>query len=96
MPAAVWSAIIFATLPLTAFLATAITTDVPLLLFWSIALYAWTMLIERKTMAWAIALGFTIGIGLLAKYAMIYFPLCMAIQAIFSAEAREAVARSAG
>jgi len=69
---------------------------VPLLLFWCIALYLWTMLIERKRMVWAIPLGLTIGVGLLAKYAMIYFPLCMAIQAIFSAEAREAVREKRG
>jgi 4-amino-4-deoxy-L-arabinose transferase-like glycosyltransferase len=86
-----WAAIVFATLPVTAFLAAAVTTDVPLLLFWSIALYLWTMLIERKSMAWAVALGLTIGIGLLAKYAMIYFPLGMACHAIFSADAREAL-----
>ena len=91
-----WSAIIFATLPLIAFLATAITTDVPLLLFWCIALYLWTMLIERKSMVWAIPFGLTIGAGLLAKYAMIYFPLGMAIQAMFSAEAREAVREKRG
>jgi 4-amino-4-deoxy-L-arabinose transferase-like glycosyltransferase len=91
-----WSGIIFATLPLTAFLATAITTDVPLLLFWCIALYLWTMLIERKSMVWAIPLGLTIGVGLLAKYAMIYFPLGMAIQAMFSAEARKALRESRG
>ena len=83
-----WAAIVFDTLPVTAFLAAAVTTDVPLLLFWSIALYLWTKLIERKSMAWAVALGLTIGIGLLAKYAMIYFPLGMACHAIFSAEAR--------
>jgi 4-amino-4-deoxy-L-arabinose transferase-like glycosyltransferase len=86
-----WSAIIFATLPLIAFLATAITSDVPLLLFWSIALYLWTTLIERKSMVSAVLLGLSIGIGLLAKYAMIYFPLGMGIQAMFSAEAREAL-----
>lgn len=86
-----WSAIVFNMLPLIAFLAAAITTDVPLLLFWSIALYLWTMLIQRKSMAWAVPLGFAIGAGLLAKYAMIYFPLCMACQAMFSTEAREAV-----
>ncbi len=86
-----WAAIVFDTLPVTAFLAAAVTTDVPLLLFWSIALYLWTKLIERKSMAWAVALGLTIGIGLLAKYAMIYFPLGMACHAIFSAEAREAL-----
>ena len=86
-----WSAIVFDTLPMIAFLAAAVTTDVPLVLFWSIALYLWTMLIERNSMAWAVALGLTIGAGLLAKYAMIYFALCMACQAIFSAEAREAL-----
>ena len=86
-----WSAVVFDTLPLVAFLAAAVTTDVPLLFFWSIALYLWTMLIERKSMVWAALLGLTIGAGLLAKYAMIYFPLCMACQAIFSAEAREAL-----
>jgi 4-amino-4-deoxy-L-arabinose transferase-like glycosyltransferase len=91
-----WSAIIFATLPLTAFLATAITTDVPLLLFLCIALYLWTKLIERKSMVWAIPLGLTIGVGLLAKYAMIYFPLGMAIQAMLSAEAREALREKRG
>src|SRR5262245_42049700 len=91
-----WSAIIFATLPLIAFLAAAVTTDVPLLLFWCIALYLWTKLIERKSMVWAIALGITIGVGLLAKYAMIYFPLCMAIQAMFSPEARATVREKRG
>src|SRR5262245_9716377 len=45
MHAAVWSAIIFATLPLTAFLAASITTDVQLLLFWSFSFYACIMLI---------------------------------------------------
>ena len=34
-----WSAIVFDTLPLIAFLAAAVTPDVPLLLFWSVALY---------------------------------------------------------
>ncbi len=86
-----WSAIVFNTLPIIAFLAAAVTTDVPLLLFWSIALYLWTMLIQPKSMAWAVPLGFTIGAGLLAKYAMIYFPLCMACQAMFSGDAREAL-----
>ncbi len=91
-----WAAIVFATLPAIAFLAAAVTTDIPLLLFWSIALYLWTMLIERKSMAWAVLLGLTIGVGLLAKYAMIYFPLCMACQATFSAEVRGALREKRG
>jgi 4-amino-4-deoxy-L-arabinose transferase-like glycosyltransferase len=86
-----WSAIVFATLPLIAFLAGAVTPDVPLLLLWAIALYFWTALIERKSMVWSVLLGLAVGVGLLAKYAMIYFPLCMACQTIVSAEAREAL-----
>jgi 4-amino-4-deoxy-L-arabinose transferase-like glycosyltransferase len=86
-----WSAIVFDTLPLIAFVAASVTTDPPLLLFWSIALYLWTLLLERKSMPLAASLGLTIGAGLLAKYAMIYFALCMACQALFSAEAREAL-----
>lgn len=86
-----WSAIVFDTLPLIAFLAGAVTPDAPLLLFWSIALYLWTVLIERKSMAWSVLLGLAVGVGLLAKYAMIYFPLCMACQAIFSTSARDAL-----
>jgi len=86
-----WSAIVFDTLPSIAFLAASVTPDVPLLLFWSIALYLWTMLIARKSMAWSVLLGLAVGVGLLAKYAMIYFPLCMACQAIFSTSAREAL-----
>jgi 4-amino-4-deoxy-L-arabinose transferase-like glycosyltransferase len=86
-----WSAIVFVTLPVIAFLATAITTDVPLLFFWSVALYLWTILLKRKSTACAVLLGLTIGAGLLAKYAMIYFALGMVCQAIFSADAREAL-----
>jgi 4-amino-4-deoxy-L-arabinose transferase-like glycosyltransferase len=86
-----WSAIVFATLPLIAFLAASVTPDAPLLLLWATALYLWTVLIERKSMAWSMLLGLAVGVGLFAKYAMIYFPLCMACQAIVSAEARDAL-----
>jgi len=84
-----WSAVVFATLPQTAFLAAAVTPDVPLLLFWSIALYLWTVLLERKNAAIAALLGFFIGVGMLAKYAMIFFPIGMALQAAVCRDARE-------
>jgi hypothetical protein len=44
----------------------------------------------------AVLLGITIGVGLLAKYAMIYFALGMAIQAMFSAEARLTLRENCG
>jgi 4-amino-4-deoxy-L-arabinose transferase-like glycosyltransferase len=38
---------------------------------------------------WAFVLGIALGVGLLAKYAMIYFVLCTAIAAIFDSRTRE-------
>lgn len=91
-----WSAVVFVTLPEVAFLAAAVTPDVPLLLFWSIALYLWTLLLERTRPAVAALLGLAIGLGLLAKYAMIFFPLGMALQAAWSDEARKAMRGKCG
>lgn len=86
-----WSAIVFATLPGLSYSSNLITTDVPLILFWMVALYAWIMLVQRRSMGFAILLGASIGLGLLAKQAMIYAFLCIACHAAVSREAREAL-----
>jgi 4-amino-4-deoxy-L-arabinose transferase-like glycosyltransferase len=87
-----WSAITFATLPGVSFSAGLITTDVPLLLFWTVALYAWIMLVETKKAGWALALGLAIGLGVLSKYAMVYFVICMGLHVALSEKARAAIA----
>jgi len=66
-----WSAIIFATLPGVSYSSLLITTDVPLVVMWTIMLYAWVMLVKRQSMGFAILLGVAIGFGLLAKQAMV-------------------------
>jgi len=71
-----WSATVFATVPGVSYSSLLITTDVPLILFWTIALYAWIMLVKRQSMGFAILLGVAVGLGLLAKQAMIYVVLC--------------------
>ena len=76
-----WSAIIFATLPGVSYSSLLITTDVPLILCWSIMLYAWVMLVKRQSLGYAILLGVAIGFGLLAKQAMIYVFLCIGVHA---------------
>ena len=86
-----WSAIIFDTLPGVSYSSNLITTDVPLILFWSIALYSWVMLVKRQSMGFAILFGLALGLGLLAKQAMIYAVLCVASHAVVSREAREAL-----
>ena len=88
---AFWSAIVFATLPGLSYSSLLITTDVPLVLFWSLALYAWIMVLKSREMRFAVLLGVAIGLGLLSKQAMIYFALCAGCHAAFSRDAREAL-----
>ncbi len=72
-----FSGVVFATLPGVSLSAGIISTDVPLLFFWSLALLAFVHFLDgdRKWLS-AIALGIAIGLGLNAKYAMAYFILC--------------------
>src|SRR5688572_16058438 len=75
-----WSALAFATLPGVSLSAGIISTDVPLLLCWAVALWAFIELIERPEAWWpSLVLGVAFGLGLNAKYAMVFFPLSMAV-----------------
>ena len=71
-----WSGLTYATLPGVSLSSSLISTDVPLLLFWALALLAFVKLLETKSWGWTIAMGTTLGLGLLSKYAMVYFLLC--------------------
>lgn len=78
-----WSGVVYATLPAVWLSSGIISTDVPLLTFWSIALAAFAMLIKHPGRWWpALLLGAALGIGLNAKYAMAYFVLCALIYAV--------------
>lgn len=76
------SALAFATLPGVSVSAGIISTDVPLLFFWALALYGLVLL--RQTGSWwpALVLGVALGGGLNAKYAMAWFGLCLAVYLI--------------
>ncbi|MEC9099811.1 MAG: glycosyltransferase family 39 protein [Pseudomonadota bacterium] len=71
-----WAGITFLTLPAVSFSSFLISTDVPLLFFWSIALYAMLQILKTRHLSWAILLGIALGLGLLSKYAMCYFLIC--------------------
>ena len=75
-------------MPGTSISATLMSTDVPLLLFWAIGLLAIVHHVERPSLAAGVALGVAVGLGLNAKYAMIYLPLCYAVYAVVSPKAR--------
>lgn len=74
--AAFWSGLAWVTMPGVFLSAALITTDGPLLFFWSAALYFFTRASsagELRPYAVAAALGAAIGFGLLSKYAMLFF-----------------------
>ena len=85
---AFWAALIYVLMPGTSISATLMSTDVPLLLFWAIGLLAIVHHVERPSLAAGVALGVAVGLGLNAKYAMIYLPLCYAVCAVVSPKAR--------
>ena len=72
IPAACTAAVLFATLPLSAFYGVAATTDALLLACWASAMLCLWLALEGKKWAWPL-LGLAFGLGLLAKYNMLIF-----------------------
>ena len=68
-----WSGLSFATLPAVSLSSLLISTDVPLLFFWAVALLAFVHSLKSDALGWPFLLGLTLGTGFLAKYAMAYF-----------------------
>ena len=73
-----------------------ISTDALLLALWSAALFAMWRLIASRAWMWALILGLAIGLGALAKYAMLYFILCAAVAAWWSKPARAVIVDGRG
>ena len=67
---AFWTALTFFTLPGVAFSSLIISTDVPLFLCWTIALYALHRAVSKDDWLWWLLLGIACGVGLLTKYTM--------------------------
>ncbi|MEM8772014.1 MAG: glycosyltransferase family 39 protein [Pseudomonadota bacterium] len=92
---AFWAGLGWLTLPGVILSSSLITTDGPLLLFWSGAFYCLVRIIDgdqHKPTDFA-ALGAMIGLGLLSKYAMTYFIAALAITLVTSQTARRAFAQ---
>jgi 4-amino-4-deoxy-L-arabinose transferase-like glycosyltransferase len=83
-----WSALAWLTLPGVSVSAGLMTTDPPMLLCWAAALYLLILLIERPTLIRWAGFGGVIGLGLLAKYTMIAFPLSLALFLLFNPRER--------
>lgn len=84
-----WSGLVFATLPGVSLSAGIISTDVPLLMFWAIALFAFIAFLQQRDAWWpALLLGVALGLGLNAKYAMAYFVLATLVYVAATPEQR--------
>ena len=83
------SALLFATLPAVSLSSGIISTDVPLLLCWALALIGFAGLLDERGWWPAILLGAAIGAGLNAKYAMAWFVPCAAIYLFVTPQRRE-------
>jgi 4-amino-4-deoxy-L-arabinose transferase-like glycosyltransferase len=70
-----WSALSYLTLPGVSVSAFIISTDAVLLPCWAAALYAFIRAREPGGAAWWVVVGIAAGLGLLAKYAMVYWLL---------------------
>jgi 4-amino-4-deoxy-L-arabinose transferase-like glycosyltransferase len=74
-----WAGLTYATLPGVSLSSSLISTDAPLLFFVALGVLALARMRHDGSWLWALALGAAIGFGLLAKYAMSYFLLGLAI-----------------
>jgi len=80
------TALVYATLPAVSLSSGIISTDVPLLLCWALALIGYAALLQDKgeKRSWwpALLLGGAIGAGLNAKYAMAWIVPCVALHLV--------------
>lgn len=78
-----WAACLYLLMPALWLSGGIISTDVPLLLFWAGALNAWVHLRDRLTWPRLLQFGICLGLGILAKYAMLFMLpaiiLCMLV-----------------
>ncbi|HLY07299.1 MAG TPA: glycosyltransferase family 39 protein [Rhizomicrobium sp.] len=90
------AALAYLTLPGISYSSGLISTDVPLLFFWAVALVAFLRGCEERGWHWPIVGGTALGLGLLAKYAMLYFLAGAVIAALWSPSARRYVLSARG
>lgn len=90
---AFWSALTYALLPAVSLSSGVISTDVPLLFFWALALFAFLNFERSNSIGWALTLGAAIGLGVMSKYAMLYILPCIALYSLSIAEKPHVLAR---
>ncbi len=66
--------LVFLTAPVVGFNSEFITTDAPLLFFWSLSFYLFILALTSEHLKYWILLGVSVGLGMLSKYTMAVLP----------------------
>jgi len=85
---AAWVGPVYVALPLVTVGSALFSTDTVMLPFYALALWAYVRLWRRPSISAAALMGAAIGLGLMAKYAMIFFVLGAALAALLLPSAR--------
>ncbi|MBO0661586.1 glycosyltransferase family 39 protein [Jiella sp. MQZ9-1] len=88
-----WTGVFFAIMPGIAVSSFLMTTDPLLLFFWSLALYAVIGQLDAPGIKPALLFGIAAGLGLNAKYAMIYLPALVAFATVVMPKLRAKIWR---
>ncbi len=86
-----WAAGIYFLMPAVWLSSGIVSTDVPLLLCWSVALYAFFSWRAHPSVKAALLLGLAFGLGMLSKYAMLFFLPALAGAALVDTASRRVV-----
>jgi hypothetical protein len=89
-----YAVLIYILMPGVTFSSGLMTTDSILFVFWALSLFAlWTLRSGNASPLWALGFGLALGAGFLAKYAMIYFLIGLALALITDRPTRKAFTR---
>jgi 4-amino-4-deoxy-L-arabinose transferase-like glycosyltransferase len=92
-----WAAALYALMPALWLSSLIVSTDVPLLLCYALAIHAWVHLrIGGANWLRAVQLGAAIGLGVMAKYAMLFFLPALGLCLIFDPKTRAALLNKTG
>jgi 4-amino-4-deoxy-L-arabinose transferase-like glycosyltransferase len=87
-----WATVLYSLMPGVQLSSAAIATDAPMMMFFSLALWAYAGLFtaprRRDALRCALGMGIAIGLGALSKYAALYFLPGLAVHAAVDADVR--------
>ncbi|MDY6942888.1 MAG: glycosyltransferase family 39 protein [Pseudomonadota bacterium] len=81
---AFWAGLGYLSLPAVAFSSAIVSTDPPLLLFWAASLVCLHRALTGGQWIWWVGLGVAIGLGMLSKYAMLFFLMGLVVHGLWS------------